>query len=394
MKRGWVSARQIAVAIGFAGSMSALLSCGGGGSVAGAGPSVTKAQLGRALFFDKTLSNPAGMSCATCHSPTKAFTDPRPGFPTSQGVIKGLFGFRKAPSIMYMAFSPEFAAGTGEGGLSATGGQFWDGRAADLPSQAKFPLVNPVEMNNPSLQAVVTTVMHGPEAVGLKQVYGAGIFNNPENAINAIVDALAAFEKTPEISPFSSKYDAFLAGKAELTPAELRGLSAFNGKGGCSGCHTDSPAADGTPALFTNFCYANLGLPKNPANPYYTLPAKFNPLGSSFIDIGLEVATGKALDAGNFMTPPLRNVALKAPYFHNGIFKTLAEVVNFYNTRDLGGFPAAEIPQTEDKTELGNLQLTAQEQADIVTFLGTLTDGYTATPSYVVPRFSAKGASP
>jgi len=323
------------------------------------------------------------MSCATCHAPQRAFTDPRPGSITSQGVVKGLFGFRKAPSIMYMAFSPEFAAGTGEGGLSATGGQFWDGRAADLPAQAKFPLVNPIEMNNPNLTAVVNTVKKGPEAAGLKLLYGSSIFNDPSKAIDAIVDAIAAFEKTPAVSPFSSKYDAFLAGKTQLSAAELRGLAAFNGKGGCAGCHTDSPMSDGTPPLFTNFCYANLGLPKNPNNPYYTIPAKFNPLGSNFIDIGLQVATGKAADEGNFMTPPLRNVAIKGPYFHNGYFNNLAEVLNFYNTRDLGGFPPAEVPQTMDTTELGNLQLTAQEQSDIIAFLGTLTDGYTVAPGYV-----------
>jgi len=380
---GWSKAGRFAV-VGFGalGVLVGIISCGGSASVA-QGPAVTKASLGKALFFDKTLSNPPGMSCATCHSPTKAFTDPRPGSPTSQGVIPGLFGFRKAPSIMYMAFSPEFAAGTGEGGTSATGGQFWDGRAADLPAQAKFPLVNPIEMNNTNLDAVVATVKKGPEAAALKLLYGANIFDDPTAAINAIVDAMATFERTPAISPFSSKYDAFLAGKAQLTAAELRGLAAFNGKGGCSGCHDSSPLADGTPPLFTNFCYANLGLPKNPANPYYRIPAKYNPLGSAFIDIGLQVATGNPADAGNFMTPPLRNVALKGPYFHNGIFNTLSEVVNFYNTRDLGGFGPPEVPQTMDTTELGNLQLTSQEQADIVTFLGTLTDGYTPTPSFI-----------
>ncbi len=263
--------RLFAVGIGVSGTMAALVSCGGGGG--GTGAVVTKAALGKALFFDTTLSNPKGMSCATCHNPAKAFTDTRPGPPTSQGAVPGLFGFRQAPSIQYMAFSPTFAIGTGEGG-SATGGQFWDGRAPDLPSQAKFPLVNPFEMNNASLDAVVAEVKVGPSAAGLKAIYGAGIFNNSTDAINAIVDAIATFERTPAISPFSSKYDAFLAGKAQLSAAETRGLAAFNGTGGCSGCHTSAPLPDGTPPLFTNFCYANLGLPKNPNNPFYTMPAK------------------------------------------------------------------------------------------------------------------------
>ena len=378
----------LALTVCATGILTGLINCGGGapsGVGLGSTAAINKVTVGKALFFDQTLSSPAGMSCATCHSPTKAFTDPRPGYPTSQGVIKGLFGFRKAPSINYMAFSPVFQAGTGPGGTSATGGQFWDGAAADLPSQAKFPLVNPREMNNPNLNAVVATVQKGPEAAGLKQIYGPDVFKDPTVAINAIVDAIAAYEKSPALSPFTSKYDAFLKGTAQLSPAELRGLVAFNGKGGCSGCHNSSPAADGTPPLFTNFCYANLGLPKNPNNPYYTIPKHFNPLGAAFVDLGLGDVTQNPADAGNFMTPPLRNVTLKAPYFHNGYFNNLSDVVNFYNSRDLGGFPPAEVPQTEDTTELGNLGLTAQEQSDIVAFLGTLTDGYTATPTYVRP---------
>lgn len=276
-----------------------------------------------------------------------------------------------------MAYSPTFKLDGGEGG-GAIGGQFWDGRAADLPAQAKFPLLNPIEMNNPSVQAVVDTVKKGPEARGMKLLYGANIFSDPTAAFNAIVDAIAEFEKTTEVSPFSSKYDAFLKGNAILSPAETRGLAVFNGKGGCSGCHTSSPSPDGTPPLFTNFCYANLGLPKNPSNPYYTIPAKYNPAGGAFIDLGLQVTTNRDADAGNFMTPTLRNVALTAPYFHNGLISTLADVVRFYNTRDLGGFDPPEVPATEDLTELGNLSLTTQEQSDLVAFLGTLTDGYSA----------------
>ena len=334
----------------------------------------TKAQVGKALFFDKTLSNPKGMSCASCHATASAFTDPR-HTATSQGVVLGLFGFRQAPSVCYMAYSPTFQLSGGEGG-TAIGGQFWDGRATDLQAQAKLPFVNPIEMNNASLAEVVNTVKNGPEAAALKRIYGPNIFKDTTTAINAIVDALAAFEKSPEVSPFSSKYDAYLSGKTILTASEIRGLVLFNGKAGCGGCHPSSPSPDGTPPLFTNFCYENLGLPKNPNNPYYTIPSKFNPQGSSFIDIGLLGTTGRASDAGQFKTPTLRNVALTAPYFHNGIFTSLDKVVDFYNARDLGGFDPPEVPATENMTELGNLKLTAQESADIVAFLNTLTDGY------------------
>jgi cytochrome c peroxidase len=349
-----------------------MLGCGGSGSSGGQAIS-TKAQLGHALFFDTSLSTPPGMSCATCHSPTKAFTDPRPGSPTSAGVVHGLFGFRNAPTACYAAFSPPFQALPGTG---AVGGQFWDGRAVDLPSQAKLPLLNPIEMGNPSAAAVVKAVQNGPFAVAMKQLYGAQIFSDPATAYDAITDAIAQFEKTPQVSPFSSKYDAYLKGKTQLSPAEARGLTVFNGKALCFSCHPSAPAADGSPPLFTNFTYDNIGLPKNPANPYYTIPSQYNPAGSSFIDIGLQVATGRSTDTGKFKTPTLRNIAVTGPYFHNGFFQTLAEVVNFYNTRDLGGFDPPEVPANEDTTFVGNLQLTAQEQSDLVSFLGTLTDGY------------------
>lgn len=273
-------------------------------------------------------------------------------------------------------------------GGSAIGGQFWDGRAPDLPSQAKFPLVNPIEMNNASLAVVVNTVKNGPAAIALKNLYGATIFSNADNAINAIVDAISEFEHTPQVSPFSSLYDAFLSGSAQLSITQLQGLALFNGKAGCSGCHTSSPLPDGTPALFTNFCYANLGLPRNKNNPYYTIPARYNPLGASFLDNGLGNTTGRAADAGNFMTPSLRNVAVRPPYFHNGVFSTLKQVVHFYNTRDLGGFDPPEVPSTEDLTELGNLKLTDAEENEIVAFLGTLSDGYTTPSLRIAPKIA------
>ncbi len=368
--------KNLVAGVGVIGVLAGIVSCGGGGASNGGGTTSlqTKAQLGQALFFDTTLSTPSGMSCGTCHSPNRNFTDPRPG-PTSAGVVPGLFGFRNTPSIKYMAYSPTFSISGGEGG-GAIGGQFWDGRAADLQSQAKFPFLNPIEMNNPSAAAVVAAVAKGSSASAMKRLYGATIFDDTNKAFDAIVDAIATFERTPAVSPFSSKYDAFLKGLTQLSAAEVRGLGLFNGKGGCSGCHTSTSAPDGTPPLFTNFCYANLGLPKNKNNPYYTLPSKFNPLGSSFIDIGLQTTTASASDAGNFMTPTLRNVAVTPPYFHNGVFSTLDQVVNFYNTRDLGGFDPPEVPQTMDKTELGDLKLTAQESSDIVAFMNTLTDGY------------------
>ena len=382
--------------LGFAacGLLAIISSCGGGGATdthtgtsgGSTTPTITtKAQLGKAFFNDTTLSNPKGESCGTCHSESKDFTDPRPG-PTSQGAVAGLFSFRHAPSIRYMAFSPDFSDTGGEQG-GPLGGQFWDGHATNLNDQVHFPMLNPVEMNNASTDAVVATVKAGPYATALQKLYGANIFSSSTNAFNAIVDAIVTFEKSSEVSPFTSKYDSFLAGTVQLTAAETRGLAVFNGPGGCSGCHTSSPALDGTPPLFTNFCYANLGLPKNPNNPYYKIPTKYNPQGAGFVDQGAQLTDGQSSEAGMFMTQSLRNVAVRTPYFHNGIFTTLQDVINFYNTRDLGGFAAPEVPDTEDMTELGNLKLTKQNISDLIAFLNTLTDGYTATsPDYSVRR--------
>jgi len=274
-----------------------------------------------------------------------------------------------------MAFSPDF--GYSDTQRAYIGGQFWDGRAKDLPTQATFPLFNPIEMNNSSLPAFVAKVQAGRYANALKQLYGATVFNDPQTALNAIVDAMAQFERTPEVSPFNSKFDAFLKGNIQLAPAEIRGMALFNGKAACAECHVSSPQPNGNPPLFTQFCYDNVGLPKNKNNPYYTIPAKYNPAGPGFIDLGLQNTTSDASTAGFFQTPTLRNIAVTGPYFHNGIFSTLAEVVNFYNTRDTGNFGAPEVPATVDHSVLiGHLGLTASEQSDLITFLGTLTDGF------------------
>lgn len=278
-----------------------------------------------------------------------------------------------------MAFSPDF--GYSRAQRAYIGGQFWDGRATDLPSQAKLPLLNPIEMNNVSIASLIAKVQAGAYAGAMKRLYGATIFSDPEAAFDALVDAMAQFERTPAVSPFTSKFDAFLKGMAQLTPTEISGMALFNGKAACAECHVSSPQPDGNPPLFTQFCYDNLGLPKNPKNPYYTIPAQYNPAGASFVDIGLQGTTNDPTTAGFFLTPSLRNVAVKTHYFHSGIFTTLAEVLNFYNARDLGGFAPAEIPGTVDHTRLiGHLQLTAQEQSDVISFLETLTDGYMKSP--------------
>jgi cytochrome c peroxidase len=352
-----------------------------------------KEQLGRLLFNDPRLSEPAGQSCATCHAAGLAFTDPDKAVPTSRGVHPDRFGSRNTPTATYMAFSPEFHRDDAEG--LYIGGQFLDGRAATLEEQAKGPFLNPVEMANSSKAQVVAKVASAPYASLFKRVYGPAVFNDPERAYDKVADAIAAFERTRVFSPFSSRYDAYLAGRARLTPQEQRGLELFEreDKGNCAACHPSRPAADGTPPLFTDFTYDNLGVPKNPANPFYRVARQFNPAGWNFVDRGLGGALGLMSEDGKFKVPTLRNIALTAPYMHNGYFVTLRGVVDFYNTRDVkrrctqefvaeqtalarGCWPQAEVADNVNKDELGDLKLTAQEVDDIVAFMRTLTDGW------------------
>jgi cytochrome c peroxidase len=342
---------------------------------AGAAPD-PKAQLGRLLFFDTALSEPAGQSCASCHAPATAFTDPDATKPTSKGVHPERFGNRNTPSAMYMAFSPKFHFDRKE--KQYVGGQFWDGRAATLEDQAKGPLLNPVEMANPNKRAVVDKVRKAPYAGQFDAVFGKGALVSVDRAYDHIAAAIAAYERTAEFQPFSSRYDAWLAGKGQLTEQELRGLRLYEDekKGNCAACHPSQRGPNGEPPLFTDFTYDNLGVPPNPENPFYLLERRLNPDGFAFVDRGLGAVVKDPAQNGKFRVPTLRNVAVTAPYMHNGVFKTLFQVLAFYNTRDVAQWPAPEVGQNVNREELGNLRLTNQELEDVVAFLHTLTDGW------------------
>ena len=193
-----------------------------------------------------------------------------------------------------------------------------------------------------------------------------------------MADALAAYERTEEVNPFSSKFDLWQVGKASLTEQEQRGFMLFvvESKGNCAACHPHTPSEDGTPALFTDFTYDNLGAPVNPENPFLLLDAEYNPDGMEFRDQGLGGFLNDPRENGKFRVPTLRNVAVTQPYLHNGVFKTLYQVVAFYNTRDVAPWPEPEVTENLNTDEMGNLGLTNQEVEDIVAFLETLTDGY------------------
>jgi cytochrome c peroxidase len=340
-----------------------------------------KIALGKAIFFDTNLSEPSGQSCASCHSPEAGFANPNHTNPTSEGAVAGLFSNINAPTIAYSQYSPDFYYD----GTGYTGGQFLDGRAATLEIQAGGPPLNPVEMHNPNKESYITKVSLASYADEFKHIYGNDIFSDTNKTFVAIGDAVAYYERTSQLSKFTSKFDAFLKGDANLTAQEKLGLDLFAGKASCIACHPlKNEDLTTVPPLFTDYGYENIGVPKNPNNKFYTMSSKYNPAGSDYIDIGLArnpkvIADGRAAESrGKFKVPTLRNVELTGPYMHNGVFTTLKQVVSFYNTRDTDPtrWGAPEVPENVNKDFVGNLKLTATEEDALVAFLMTLTDGY------------------
>jgi cytochrome c peroxidase len=374
-------------------------------------PRLTRQErLGKRLFFDDNLSEPKGQSCAFCHDPAVGFTGPTSVINATIAVYPGAvptrFGNRKPPTAAYGGDSPILYFDTGEG--LWIGGMFWDGRAtgADLgdplADQARGPFLNPLEQNNPSMEVVVNKVLNSSYHKLFKKVCGGEY--NVEQYYNCIAISIAAYERSKEVNPFSSKYDYWLKGKAMLTSQEMEGLSLFEGKAMCSACHISEPGPNGEPPLFTDFTYDNLGVPRNPLNPFYYEP-EWNTLGTAWVDEGLgaflrdQAIVPYDEQIGKVKVPTLRNVD-KRPhelfvkdYGHNGYFKSLKEIVHFYNTRDvlpecstLPGppepipgedcWPAPEIPVNVNTDELGDLDLTDAEEDAIVAFMKTLSDGF------------------
>lgn len=371
-------------------------------------------QLGKHLFFDK-ISSPDWMSCANCHGPSVGFTGPIPGINKHGAVYRGAvpqrFGNRKPPSAAYATLSPVFYYDEVEGLF--IGGNFWDGRATGetlgnpAAEQALGPFLNPVEQNNSDKRAVLIQVASSKYAKLWEPVWGEPLMYGTHEEIEENYDrvglAIAAYEGSSEVNQFSSKYDYYLDGLAELTEQEATGLELFNGKAMCSACHPSAPETNGDPEingqppLFTDFTFDNLGVPKNPDNPFYNMDTVFlddgtpiNPEGADWIDYGLggfletrpEWAGLAAVNMGKHKVPTLRNVdkrpgnGFPKAYVHNGVFKSLKEVVHFYNTRDVDSWPPPEVSENVNIVELGDLGLTPEEEDAIVAFMKTLSDGY------------------
>jgi cytochrome c peroxidase len=328
-------------------------------------PPVTKETLGKLAFADPDLSQPRGVACAGCHDPGRAFSEPDSDRSTSMGAVRGRFGPRNTPTAMYARFAPRL---------------FWDGRASSLEEQARGPLMNPLEMANPDEASVADAVRHATYASSFTKIYGADTVADDHRLVTALLDSISAYERTPALAPFSSKYDHYLAGQATLTAAEQRGLAIFEdpARGNCASCHPSRPGADGAPPLFTNFSYANLGIPKYVNSGFLTQPAGLNPDGEAFIDRGLGKITGASTDDGKFRVPSLRNIARTGPYGHNGYFENLPYLLSFLATRDVGAsdtgpWAAPEVSANVEQ-RVGHLPLSKQDLDDLDAFLETLTD--------------------
>jgi cytochrome c peroxidase len=309
-----------------------------------------KVELGRRLFFDKRLSADSTISCATCHDPKRAFTD---GKRVAEG-IEGRRGERNSPTLLNSMFNS---------------GQFWDGRADTLEAQAIQPLINPLEMGNDSLEAVVRRL----EAISDYEMLFREAFGRVVS-IELVGKAIASFERT--LVSGDSEFDRFNAGdRSEMTDAAQRGFFLFRTKGRCTRCHTFSAASP----FFTDQDYRNTGIAANnrafeplarealQAKQSGDLRASLDGFAgrSGASELGRFLVTGNSLDIGAFRTPSLRDVELTAPYFHDGSAATLADVLKFY-TRGGNDNPMRD-------WELQPLDLDEREQQDIIEFLRSLT---------------------
>ncbi|MDF1620224.1 cytochrome-c peroxidase [Pseudothioclava nitratireducens] len=285
---------------------------------------------GEALFFDTDLSANRTQSCASCHDPDFAFTDPREG-PAGRAVSLGddgvSLGDRNAPTATYARFSPAFHA-AGEGIYK--GGQFHDGRAATLADQAKGPPLNPIEMGMPDARAVAERLWEKPRyRATLQALAGDAALGDADLAFDTMARAIGAFEETDLFAPFDSKYDRFLRGEARFTDQEELGRLLFFSEQftNCNICHQLQPGPIAPDETFSNYEYHNIGVPANPA------ARAANGVGDLHRDRGLldNPDISDPTQAGKFKVPTLRNVAVTGPYMHNGVFEDLRSVIVFYN---------------------------------------------------------------
>ncbi len=416
--------------------------------------------IGKLMLYDKNLSVNRNEACAFCHMPETGFTGPMSELNRTTGSYPGSvrtrFSQRKPQSHAYAPLSPVLHYNPGQGDL--VGGNFWDMRATGrrlgnpAAEQAEGPPTNPVEMGLPDLACAVYRASQRPYRALFERVWGAQAFAiawpddvdkvcdipGPAPAadptpvrlteidrgravatFDQMSQSIAGYESSAEVTSFTSKYDAVLAGKAQFTAQEQQGYDLFRGKAQCNNCHRDG--GPGEDPLFTDFTASNIGIPANPMLPFYAegQPESrgyvANPAAASFVDLGVgnflnsghQLSHPSAVDArwlplaadnnGRFQVPTLRDVD-KRPYpgfikayGHNGYFKSLKSIVHFYNTRDTlprckpndpgegtSCWPAPESSDNINTKRVGRLGLSEAEEDALVAFMQTLTDGFTS----------------
>jgi cytochrome c peroxidase len=414
--------------------------------------------LGKLLLYDKQLSVNRNEACAFCHMPETGFTGPVSELNRTTGSYPGSvrtrFSNRKPQTHAYAPLSPVLHYNPGQGDL--VGGNFWDMRATGrrlgnpAAEQAQGPPTNPVEMGLPDIACAVYRASQRPYRTLFEAVWGPQAFAihwptdveqvcnqpgpPPDNdpmpvhltdldrgraavTFDQMAQSIAGYETSAEVTTFTSKFDAVLAGKAQFTPQEQAGYALFRGKAQCNNCHRDG--GPGEDPLFTDFTASNIGTPANPRLPYYAEQAPdargyvANPAGSSYVDPGVAgfltadhlLSQPSTVDArwlplapenaGRFQVPTLRNVdkrlyaSFVKAYGHNGYFKSLKSIVHFYNTRDvlprcrpndpgegITCWPAPESTKNMNTKFMGRLGLSDDEENALVSFMQTLTDGF------------------
>ena len=332
-----------------------------------------KIAIGKLIFFDKNLSNPIGQACASCHAPETGFSDPLYR-DISEGAVTGTFSNINSPNLAYNVFSPERTYNTTD--ETFIGGLFLNGRSQNLKKQVIHPFTGALEMNNGNISNVVSKIKNASYFSEIEKEYGTG--KTDEELMLYIADAIAAFETSKEVNSFTSKFDYFNKQLIQFTADEKKGLVIFKGKGKCAQCHVLEPDERTGKILFTDFSYDNIGVPRNEKNPFYNQSTTVNPAGPNFIDLGIGAVVSQPEHNGKFRVPTLRNIAISGPYFHNGSFKTLKEVIHFYNVRDVNPneLAASEVRENVNRDELGDLKLSVEEEGQLEKFLETLTDHY------------------
>jgi cytochrome c peroxidase len=364
-----------------------LAGCGASdpGPQAGEERALTRLELaGKRIFNDASLSEPPGQACASCHDPAAGFAGNfggRDGVPLAADRVSA--GLRNTPTAAYASFTPPFTLWREGDRWLARGGQFLDGRAASLEEQALAPFFAAGEMNLAGPAELAMRLQRAEYASLLVEEFGPELFAHPARVQQAVAAAIAAFERSAELSPFSSKLDHAAAGRAQLSLAESEGMRLFldPAAGGCARCHAFEPgSSDPARRLFTDFGYHALGVPRNAA-----IPDNADP---SFFDLGLCGPRRASVEVqglcGAFKTPTLRNVARRVAFMHNGRFRTLRDAVAFHATRDSqparwygAGLPYDDLPATY-RANVAPLA-TGLDEAGIdavVAFLRTLDDGY------------------